>query len=1055
MKKKFVAVALGATALSTVAPAYAMAQVAQRISSAERYDIPAGGLLEALQTWSKVTKLQIIYRMEDVAGKQTSGVRGDYPPMLALQGLLLGTGLKIVTTEGGAVALRPLSGDEVEDSATPDILVTNRLNWSLNTGIERTQDDSQPFIVMGRKEIERSGAPNLESFLRNQLNVNTSPIVGDQAVAGIRTADRPVGISNINLRGIGSRDTLILIDGRRQPGINLGTGDISQPSITGIPIAAVERIEVLASSASGIYGSGASGGVINIVLRRDFKGGELSFNYDNTTDFAQARKTLDLVAGVPLEGGRTRLSITGNWTKSDPLLYGDRENLRQRGLPALLANSPDDFYGAYLYPPQGAMTNFKSASGQPLTPKPAYGGQTLSTSFGTIPGGYTGVQSGGIAPLLASLGTYNLDQSNTAYGSGARAPLIYGLDQYSGSIGLRREFNRWLTGYTEFGLTHSSGVNVTGNTVTSYTLAANAPNNPFTQSLYVTLPGDPRADVAVRSTTSTMRALGGAIIRLPANWQAVAELAYSKSTYKVQNAPAAVSSESTALLQSGVINGLQDVSANPLALAYDDTLYYTRRQNSDAWTLTPSLRVAGPLPFSLPGGKPQMTVNTEINTQRVGAVLTTTLTPVAPLTNYTPAATQTTRSVYAEVVFPLLGGKHTLPLIELLELRVSARHESYKGDGADPYACYQTFVPGQVDYFTGCPEQGAVINRSISRNSHTDPSISMRWQPIGGITFRGSYTTGYLPPKLSQLVRLPTQTITIEMGDSARGGELIGDQTFGIGIIPGFVGGNPNLKPETSKTLTAGVILQPHFIDGLRFSVDWTRLRKRDLYFDPSTLVASFFGGSQAQFDQFLKEYPNRVIRGPASDGYAVGPITSLDVSLVNLKSLETQAFDFTLNYDTLLFGGNLSAVGRATYTDSLTIQAFGDSPAVNYAGVVTRSFAAAGGSSGALRWRGSGSVQWTKGAVSFGWQTRYMSSYYLMTDHSVVPQQGSAKVGSQMYHDINFTYKLPIRATLRAGVNNLFNTLPPLDASQSPLYYSAYGDPRLRSFYLGISKSF
>ena len=211
-----------------------------------------------MQAWSKITHQQIVYRMDDVGRKQTKGLKGEYGAIPALQTLLIGTGLKTVATEGGAIALRPLSSDEVEANATPDILVKGRKTWSLNTGIERTQDDSQPFIVMGRKEIERSGAPNLETFLRNQLNVNTSPVLGDQAGGGLAQGggDKPVGLSGINLRGIGLRDTLILIDGRRQPGINVNGGDITQPSITGIPISAVERIEVLASSASGIYGNG-------------------------------------------------------------------------------------------------------------------------------------------------------------------------------------------------------------------------------------------------------------------------------------------------------------------------------------------------------------------------------------------------------------------------------------------------------------------------------------------------------------------------------------------------------------------------------------------------------------------------------------------------------------------------------------------------------------------------------------------------------------------------------------------------------------------------------
>ncbi|WP_230482050.1 hypothetical protein [Sphingomonas sp. Leaf21] len=115
-------IALGATALTSVMPSLAAAQAAQSARTTQRFDIRAGGLLEALQSWSKTTGRQIVYRMEDVGGKQTSGIRGEYSSMLALQGLLLGTGLKTVTTEDGAVALRPLASDEIDTSATPDIL---------------------------------------------------------------------------------------------------------------------------------------------------------------------------------------------------------------------------------------------------------------------------------------------------------------------------------------------------------------------------------------------------------------------------------------------------------------------------------------------------------------------------------------------------------------------------------------------------------------------------------------------------------------------------------------------------------------------------------------------------------------------------------------------------------------------------------------------------------------------------------------------------------------------------------------------------------------------
>ncbi len=96
-------------------------------------------------------------------------------------------------------------------------------------------------------------------------------------------------------------------------------------------------------------------------------------------------------------------------------------------------------------------------------------------------------------------------------------------------------------------------------------------------------------------------------------------------------------------------------------------------------------------------------------------------------------------------------------------------------------------------------------------------------------------------------------------------------QMFGLGVISGFSGGNPDVRPESSKTWTAGLILKPHFIDGLRFSVDWTRIHKRDMYFDPVLLLASFFGGTQSQFNQFIASNPDRVTRGPASGALRSG----------------------------------------------------------------------------------------------------------------------------------------------------------------------------------------
>ncbi len=218
------------------------------------------------------------------------------------------------------------------------------------------------------------------------------------------------------------------------------------------------------------------------------------------------------------------------------LRYGDRDNLRRRGLDDILANDPGSFYGGFTNPPQGSLVNFKTQDGSPLQLKPQYGGQTLSSGLGTIPKGYAGIAKAGLAPLLSSLGTFNLDQPNTAAGTGARAPLLYPMNQYSGSVAVRRTFNSWLTAYAEIGMSHSSAVNTFSNTLNSVFLFASAPATVHAGSRD-RVPANPAYDARIKQVSSTLRTLGGAIIRLPADWQAVAEVAYSKSNYSVANSP--------------------------------------------------------------------------------------------------------------------------------------------------------------------------------------------------------------------------------------------------------------------------------------------------------------------------------------------------------------------------------------------------------------------------------------------------------------------------------------------------------------------------------------
>src|SRR5436309_3961686 len=129
-----------------------------------------------------------------------------------------------------------------------------------------------PVQIVTRQEIEATGAANVEQFLQGlgvalQGNNNTVAASASGATTG--------GVSGVSLRGLGSQRTLVLIDGKR-----VSSGGTLTDSVTVdvnlIPVAAIERVEVLRDGASAIYGSDAIGGVINFILRKDYKGGEVS-----------------------------------------------------------------------------------------------------------------------------------------------------------------------------------------------------------------------------------------------------------------------------------------------------------------------------------------------------------------------------------------------------------------------------------------------------------------------------------------------------------------------------------------------------------------------------------------------------------------------------------------------------------------------------------------------------------------------------------------------------------------------------------------------------------
>lgn len=1020
------------------------------------YNVPAGSLKAALDAYARQSGRQVIYKSDEVRAARSRGAKGNLSADAALRALLAGSGFTVRGDSSGAVAIVriagaqsgegqaggvPASDESADEDATgkAEILVIGGL--SLNADIRRSEDDDQPYVVFSRQDIAASQATDVEEFLRTRLPQNAGFGGSNAQTTGVGSP-----FSSFNLRGLGSNQTLILVNGRRlapRSGANTGA---AQSDINGIPVAAIERIEVLPSSAGGIYGGSAVGGVINIILRSDYRGVDLSATYQDTGDFKAPMGRLDVSGGLALEGGRTMVMFSGSVSRAGTLRVGDRRELVQRGINRGYANQSP--YLGNATPPLSNGINIRSTTGAVLTLDPQYGGGSLGSNLTNVPLGYGGVASDNGAALLRGAGRFNLDMPEDY--SGSKRGIRTSSELASFNVGVRRKFADWLDIFVDYSLLQNNGTTYGVSQIPfSATLAATAPNNPFQQQITVTFPS-PNYDFPYARDSKQHRLNTGTILRLPGKW--ALNLEYNKSWSSATSV-----GYSTVLDAFAVSCGLQASTAatcagkpvlDPLRGPIDYGGYIFTAPTAitgpyDSEFDNPVARASGPL-FKLPGGSARLTLAFQreaftIEKTRDQVVNTSTRAPSYTL--YSPRF-QRTNSGYGEIAFPLISAAQNIPLIRELELRGAVRHDSYLTQSA-PLTSYSFTT---ADPATPFPSYTPISSRFKSTNF----TIAGRWSPIEGVMLRASYATGFLPPSVVQLANTGL-TLSQTTPDPGRGNLAEG---YPYQSIIGL--GNATLKPERSKSLAIGAVLTP--IEGLRLSADYLRIKKDD---EIGSVSAAFLLANPTLF-------PGRIVRNAAPQpgdpaGY-LGRIVSLDTSSVNLYRALYQAIDFQVDYsfDTG-DAGRLRLYALGTWQPDAIKQISVAAPALNYTG----------NNNGPLEWQGNGGFDWQLGSATISWNTQFYNSYnvYATTDPrttaganaiaAAVRFQGARRIPRQAYSDLFVSYDFKSGwmngMRISAGVQNVFNKKPPVIAitSYGASGYSTYGDPRLRRFSLSLRKSF
>jgi len=268
MKYKFLAAMLSASTAAIVIPVPAAHAQAQ--SSQQSYNIAAQDLGTALQRYSQISGREVIASASIIQGKRSARLQGSYNADAALSRLLSGTGL-VAELVGGVLVIREGNDAAAEAGSTETrdgeaIVVTgSRIRGAGPVG--------SPVVSIDRDAIEKSGYGTVQQLLQSLPQAFGGGVTETTLGATTRNgagADATYG-SGINLRGLGTTSTLVLIDGTRPALGGLG-GAFADISL--IPVTAVERIEVLTDGASAIYGADAVAGVVNLRLRNRFEGAE-------------------------------------------------------------------------------------------------------------------------------------------------------------------------------------------------------------------------------------------------------------------------------------------------------------------------------------------------------------------------------------------------------------------------------------------------------------------------------------------------------------------------------------------------------------------------------------------------------------------------------------------------------------------------------------------------------------------------------------------------------------------------------------------------------------
>jgi iron complex outermembrane receptor protein len=871
-----------------------------------------------------------------------------------------------------------------------------------------------PVQILTREDIRRTGAATVEQLLQTVTAAASSGALPASASSGATTGN----ISSVSLRGLTSIRTLVLVNGRRISPYGIGfTNDSVSVDVNSIPVAALERVEILKDGASAIYGSDAIAGVVNLILRRDYQGAELSAEYGDTHD-----------------GGGGVQRVSGAWGFGD--LARDRFNVwalvNYQREDALFGRDRDFASRGYNL---GAFNDVTSAH--------AFPGNILTldaNGFFVNPGYPNNCAPSIVSPVYESRGPSGICRYDTS----PRTTLFPEAERFSVFTAGRVAISSDVEGYAEISFSQNRQRTVIQPVPFSgvFTLPPNHPLLADPNSIYNQFGG---TSVVLMSPASPfypaafIRGLVGANAALPdlfvlyravvngdrdltdtsrapravlgvrgtfASWDFDTGVLWSQSQLRERtNGGFPSQVRILPLLNSGLVNlfgpNTPAIEAQLRATNFNGIAF-------TQWTSLTSLSARGTRDLvQLPGGPLAIALGAEVRKETYRS-------------DPSPEIQAGDISGYGGNFLPVhrarnVTGAYTelnVPLFKGFEANLAARYDDYEGTG-----------------------------------SKAVPKLGLRYTPLRGLLLRTSYGEGFRAPSLADLYAANTTGVTPNgLSDSLRC-PTTGLTTDCNTQFPILQGGNPNLKPEESENITFGIVLEP--TRNTSFAVDYFKIKLTD------TIVN---GVTAAVILSDFARYGRLVTRGPVQPNFPTlpGPIVQIDQTNINLGETRVEGFDIDWKWA-------IPAAELGKFTLGITGTYFKQFDVQNPDGSFTGAVDQVNASTGGLipRWKHYASINWARGAWDVTLAQSWQGDYYDLPNSEPFGDQNVPRtVSSYTLYDTQVGYTGVKNLRLVAGIRNVLNTDPPYSNIGGQVvfqagYDSTYADPRGRFYYVRATYQF